>query len=220
MKHLLLLIVVALLTAPVRANGPEWERLPDMPVAVAAPAVSVAGRNAVVTGGVVLGGGATAAVQVMGLDGFSWTLPLKLNTPRYQHAQITLGDGRILVAGGRTRLPAASPEATRSCELIASDLSQIKPTADLPMPMRSPTLHLLPDGRVAAVDYQVLAVFDPANETWTVVCPLHAPRREHASLLLADGSILIGGGIGQASFERVDLSTGNSTLLAAAAAGS
>ena len=211
------LILIGLLLSGMTSvsTAQTWERLPDMPVAVAAPAVSVAGRNVVVTGGVVLGGGATTAIQVMDLDRFSWTLPLKLNTPRYQHAQITLNDGRILVAGGRTRLPAASPEATRSCELIAADLSQIKPTADLPMPIRSPTLHKLPDGRVAAVDYQVLAVFDPANETWTVVCPLLAPRREHASLLLDDGSILIGGGIGQAFFERVDLAAGKSTLLSA-----
>lgn len=186
-----------------------------MPVAVAAPAVSVAGRKAVVTGGVVLGGGATGAVQVMDLDGFSWALPLMLNTPRYQHAQVTLNDGRILVAGGRTRLPAVSPEATRSCELIAADLSGVQPTADLPMPIRSPTLHLLPDARVAAVDYRVLAVFDPAEETWTVLCPLLQTRREHASLLLADGTILIGGGIGQASFERVDLAAGQSQLLTA-----
>jgi len=206
---------VLLCGLPSAAAAQTWERLPDMPVAAAALAVSVAGRNAVVTGGVVLGGGATGAVQVMDLDGLAWTLPLALNTPRYQHAQVTLQDGRILVAGGRTRLPAVAPEATRSCELIAADLSAVNPTADLPMPMRSPTLHLLPDGRVAAVDYQVLAIFDPQAETWTVLCPLLAPRREHASLLLDDGSILIGGGIGQATFERVDLAAGKSRLLSA-----
>lgn len=198
-----------------RADGPRWERLPDMPVAAAAPAVSVSGRRAVVTGGVVLGGGATSAVQVLDLDGLSWTLSAALNTPRYQHAQVTLDDGRILVAGGRTRLPGLQPEATRSCELIAADLSEVKRTADLPVPMRSPTMHLMPDGRVAAVDLQVLAVFDPKDESWSVAAPLLQPRREHASLLLADGTILIAGGIGQATFERVDLAQGQSRVLAA-----
>lgn len=206
---------VLLCGLPRAVAAQTWERLPDMPVAVAAPAASVRGRSAVVTGGVVLGGGATGAVQAMDLDGLTWTLPTVLNTPRYQHAQVTLQDGRILVAGGRTRLPGLMPEATRSCELIAADLSAVNPTADLPVPMRSPTLHLLNDGRVAAVDYQVLAVFDPAEQTWAVASPLMHSRREHASLLLDDGTILIAGGIGQASFERVDLEKGQSRVLSA-----
>ena len=195
--------------------GPSWERLPDMPIATAAPAVSVQGRRAVVSGGVVLGSGASVAVQVLDLDGLTWSLPTMLNTPRYQHGQITLNDGRILIVGGRTRLPAATPQATRSCELISADLAASEPTADLPVPMRSPTLHLLNDGRVAAVGMLVTAVFDPEQAAWTIAAPLRQVRREHASVMLKDGTILVGGGIGRSTFERVDLVEGKSRELRA-----
>jgi hypothetical protein len=198
---------------PVAVVAQTWERLADMPVAVAAPAVSVQGRRAVVTGGVVLGGAASGAVQVLDLDGLTWTQPITLNTPRYQHAQMTLDDGRLLIVGGRTRLPAGTPEATASCELISADLTACEPVADLPMPMRSPTLHTLNDGRIAAVGAHIVAVFDPGQGTWTGVSPLHQPRREHASIMLVDGRILVGGGIGRSTFELVDLARGESVLL-------
>lgn len=212
-KHLLCLIVVAMLAVSVCADEPQWERLADMPIAVAAPAVSVQGRRAVVTGGVMLGGATSGAVQVLDLDGRTWALPLALNTPRYQHAQITLDDGRILVTGGRTRQPAAVPVATASCELISADLLTCQPTADLPLPIRSPTLHKLADGRVVAVGMRMATVFDPQQAVWTLLTPLHQMRMEHASLLLADGTILVAGGINCAGFEIVDPVKAQSTLL-------
>lgn len=204
-----------MLTVTVCADDPQWERLADMPVAVAAPAVSVRGRLAVVTGGVVLGSGASGAVQVLDLDGLTWSLPVQLNTPRYQHGQITLGDGRILIVGGRTRRPAERPVATASCELISAELTACKPTADLPMPMRSPTLHKLDDGKVVAVGSHVVAVYEPKEAAWTVAAPLRQARREHASVLLDNGTILIGGGIGRSTFEQVDLASGKSVQLKA-----
>lgn len=204
-----------MLAATVRADGPAWERLGDMPIAVAAPAVSVAERRAVVTGGVVLGSGTSTAVQVLDLDEMVWSLPIVLNTARYQHGQVTLDDGRVLVVGGRTRLPAARPVATVSCELISADLTACEPTGELPMPMRSPTLHKLGDGRVAAVGGHVVAVFDPEEAAWDVAVPLKFARNEHTSLVLADGTILIGGGIGRSGFVRVDLARGEAEILEA-----
>jgi len=176
-----------------------------MPIAVAAPALSLQGRRAVVTGGVVLGGSASGAVQVMDLDGLAWTQPTALNTPRYQHAQVTLKDGRILILGGRTHRLGQRSQSLAGCEIIAADFSQTTPTGDLPMPMRSPTAHRLPDGRVLAVGNRVAALFDPMTELWQPVTPLSHPRNEHASVLLTDGTVLVGGGIGQSTFERIDL---------------
>ena len=184
-----------------------------MPVATAAPAASVTGNKAVVSGGVVLGSGATTTIQTLDLDTLKWSLPLSLNTARYQHGQITLQDGRILIVGGRTRLPAAQPNPTASCELISADLTQCQPTADLPQPSQSPTLHLLDDGRVVAVTVLLVCIYDPATETWQPLCPLHQPRRGQDSIMLRDGTLLIAGGIGRTTFERVDLKAGESTLL-------
>jgi len=206
---------VLLCVLPSALAAQTWERLADMPVAVAAPAVSAVGRRAVVTGGVLLGGGASDAVQVLDLDALTWSRPTTLNTARYQHAQVTLADGRVLVVGGLSRQPGHNGVPLAGCELIDLDQAVSEPTGGLPMPMRTPTLHLLGDGAVAAVGNQVVAVFDPRAGTWGVLAALHQPRRGHASVLLEDGTLLVGGGIGRSTFERVDLARGTSILMKA-----
>ncbi len=191
-----------------------WESLPEMPIAVAAPAVSVAGRRAVLTGGMTLGGGASTAVQVMDLDTFEWTEPMQLQTARYQHAQITLPDGRVLVAGGRSsRVPGQLREGIKQCELIDLEKNTVTPTGDLPMPMHSPTLHMLADGRVVVAGGHAVAVLDLGQGVWTTVAPLSQVRREHDSLILGDGTLLLVGGIRNWSIERVDLAAGTVTRL-------
>ncbi len=194
-------------------GGPSWERVADMPVAVAAPAVSAVGRRAVVTGGGLRGGGGSDAVQVLDLDELSWSRGVRLVTGRYQHGQVTLGDGRVLVVGGRSRRPGHVSQPLKSCELIDLGQEKSEATGDLPMPMRSPTVHVLGDGRVAAIGSHVVAVFDPAEGAWTAAVVLKQARREHASVVLEDGTLLVGGGIGRSTFERVDLDKGESLLL-------
>ena len=184
-----------------------------MPVAVADPAVSLRGREAIVTGGIMLGGGASPAVQVLDLDTMTWRVATRLVHGRYEHAQITLRDGRILVVGGRLREPATGPVTTASCELISADLKTSALTADLPMIMRTPTLHMLDDGRVVAVGMFIAAVFDPQKQTWTTLTKLKRRRSGHASVMLDDGTILIAGGVNESTFERLNPAAGTSELL-------
>ena len=206
--------VVALIAGHAPAvRAQVWETMPEMPTAVAAPAASIQGRSAVVTGGVVLGSSASDAVQVFDLDGLTWTQTTQLHTPRYQHAQVTLNDGRVLIIGGRTRKPSERPVSTSRCELISADLLSCGPTADLPAAMRSPTAHLLADGRVVAVGNELAAVFEPGAQQWRPIAALNRMRKEHASVLLADGTVLVGGGINRFGFERIDIDKGNSELL-------
>ena len=182
-------------------------------MAVAKPAVSLHRRRAVVTGGVMLGSGASTAVQVLDLDAMTWRVSAHLVHGRYEHAQITLKDGRILIVGGRLREPATGPVTTASCELISADLKTSTLTAELPMIIRTPTLHMLADGRVVAVGMLIAAVFDPETETWATLTPLKRRRSGHASVMLDDGTILIAGGVNQATFERLNPKTGTSELL-------
>ena len=214
--RLILCYVFVLFNGLTGVHAQQWESLPEMPIAVAAPAASVTGRKAVLTGGMLLGGGASKAVQVMDLDTFEWTEPVQLNTARYQHAQVTLPDGRVLVAGGRSsRIPGQVREAIKGCELIDLMKNTCTPTGDLPMPMHSPTLHLLADGRVVAAGGHAVAIYDPGEGAWTTVAPLSFIRREHESLILDDGTLLIIGGIRAWTIKRVDLTTGEVTKMKA-----
>lgn len=206
-------VVVVLCGWPTGVRGQAWEAIAEMPIAVAAPAVSVRGREAVVTGGVLLGGGASTVVQVLDLDGLTWSQPMSMLTARYQHAQMTLADGRILIVGGRGRIPGHNGVPLKSCELIDLAENQNATVGDLPMPMRSPTLHGLPDGRVAAVGHHVVAVLDLETLEWSVASSLKQPRREHVSHRLADGTLLIVGGIGRWTIERVDLNQTTSLVM-------
>lgn len=207
---------VVLSGLPTGVWAQAWESLPEMPIAVAAPAVSVVGRKAVLTGGVVLGGGASSAVQVMDLDTFEWTEPVRLHTARYQHTQVTLADGRVLVVGGRSsRTPGQSGDGIKRCELIDLETNISTPTGDLPMPMHSPTLHLLKDGRAVVAGGHAVAIYEPGTGEWTTVAPLKFVRREHDSLMLEDGTLLIVGGIRAWTIMRVDLEAGVATRLKA-----
>ncbi len=212
-RLIICLVCATMCTMTSVTHAQTWERLPDMPVAVAAPALSLQGRNAVVTGGVVLGSGSTKAVQVLDLDTMTWRVSTALVHARYQHAQITLQDGRILIVGGRKREPATGPVTTASCELISADLTSCELTAELPIISRTPTLHMLGDGRVVSVGVHIVAIFDPENETWETQMPLRQRRSGHTSVMLDDGTILVAGGVNNATFERVDLQAGESTML-------
>lgn len=62
------------------------------------------------------------------------------------------------------------------------------------------------DGSAAAL--ATAAIFDPAAETWTATGPLQTPRRLHTTTALADGKVLVAGGIsGPAQFPAPGLAS-------------
>jgi hypothetical protein len=186
-----------------------------LPLAVISPAASITDTKLIVTGGLTLGGGASPAIQIMDLSAsdMKWSTPFLLRNARFRHAQITLLDGRILIIGGSGREIGNRSAALASCELITADLTQSQPAAPLPTSMACPTAHLLPDGRGLAIGDSLAAIYDPQLNTWTAAIALHDFRREHASLLLPDGGVLVLGGIGKSSLERIDPTLGVTSLL-------
>ena len=75
------------------------------------------------------------------------------------------------------------------------------------------TLTLLSDGRVLAsggsdatrmdyVPYSATEIFDPYTLSWSPGPDLAIPRTKHSATLLADGTVLVAGGIGPATGEQ------------------
>lgn len=127
----------------------------------------------------------------------AWSAAGGMVRPRTEHAAVVLGDGRVLVAGGRSSgTPSASAEifdpTSGAWSEVASMLTA-RPDAF--------TLTLLQDGRALAVGgssgapLAAAEIFDPGTATWSATAALPTARAFHAAQLLADGSVLVAGGV-------------------------
>lgn len=220
MKRLALIAVSVLLALALRAAADEptplrWERLAPMPVGVFDAAISRSGDAAVVSGGIDQIGQALGWAQVFDLRANAWKQPIRLVTPRCLHAQATLPDGRVLVAGGKVGSVPGNLRSLRSAELI--DLKAGRSTAlpDLPQALAEPTAHTLPDGRAIVIGGTTASVFDPGSGQWSRHIGLRDKRTGHASVMLDDGRVVAIGGVGRTSIELIDPARGLSTMLAA-----
>ena len=130
--------------------------------------------------------------------GFSWTgaattgdgIPLGETATR-------LADGRVLVTGGCSKEAALYDPATGT----------FSPTGSLSSVRSGDTATLLSDGRVlfaggyncapAGADgtWASAELYDPATGTFNPTGSMAAPRQQHTATLLADGRVLIVGGL-------------------------
>lgn len=118
----------------------------------------------------------------------TWTAAATLATPRFSHDAVRLQDGRVLVLGGD------DDSATVQIYDPRSDLWG----AVLPSPVvRSPaTATLLDDGSVFVYSGAgAPAIFDPRRASWREVAG--SARDGHVATRLADGRLLVAGGIGE-----------------------
>ncbi len=117
----------------------------------------------------------------------------------------------------------SSPAARRRSFRLALAAVALAFTAGLPRPASADsagtmivprynhTATLLPDGRVLVAggfaqmgtDFPTTAtceIYDPATNSWAFTGTLHEARENHAAILLADGRVLVAGGVGDAGF--------------------
>ncbi len=136
---------------------------------------------------------------------------------RAAHTATSLGNGRVLVAGGFT-----GQEATiAGAELYDPSSRRFTLTARMATPRQSHTATALADGKVllaGGYDARGTAlasaeIFDPSAGTFAATGTMRSARAGQVAVRLADGRVLLAGGVGPgwtflASAELYDPSTG------------
>ena len=148
--------------------------------------------------------GTTAACERFNPLRDNWLETGNLNTARDSHSATRLSDGRVLVAGGY----AADGRPTATAEIYDPSSGAWSATVGLPFALRSHTATRLADGRVLVVggagDRRVLGgtgilavadLYDPESGRWSSASPLETARLEHSATLLANGRVLVAGGL-------------------------
>ena len=136
----------------------------------------------------------------------SWSVTGNLNTPRYGHTATLLANGKVLVTGGLDR--ALAPfGVTDSAELYDSATGTWGSTGNLNTGRSGHTATLLANGKVLVVGGRdhiappffgltgSAELYDPATETWSSTGNLNTSRSGHTATLLANGQVLVAGGI-------------------------
>ena len=120
---------------------------------------------------------------------------------------VRLTDGRVLVTGGDALTPEEEgddqPAAT---EIIDPATGSITTVGEMVHPRYGHSATLLPDGRVLIAGGDIgggimqqnvpAEIFDPGTGTFRAIEPLQHHRLYHRATLLADGRVLLTGGLG------------------------
>lgn len=181
------------------------------------PLQALRGTTSVVAlpgGRVMVAGGGMGRVPLAASEVFeprfgSWTDWAELNQPRRGQRAVALKDGSVLVAGGiaRGELLSSAEVHGRSAGSPWREVERMRQSR------LGHTMTVLPSGRVLVTGgtggsansgrggqtvrpVASAELFDPESRTWDDVGRMRIPRFEHSASLLADGRVLIAGGIG------------------------
>jgi hypothetical protein len=131
----------------------------------------------------------------------AWSNPGAMLSQHAEHVQVTLQDGRVLVAGGFN--DNRSSAATNAVELFDPAHGTWAAGAPLPHPVADATATLLRDGSVLVAGGDSSGVqradavrYDPARNAWSSAGSFADARETHVAALLPDGKVLIAGGRG------------------------
>jgi len=164
--------------------------------------VLVAGGN---SGSLVSAAGlASAELYHVNLESFDLLPPM--HSARTLHRATTLADGRVLLTGGVN----ASGTPISAAEVYDPAVRSFQPVASLSVPRVGHSATLLPDGRVliaggsssfssissfATSSRDTTEIFDPAGNSFSAGPVLSEVKTFHEAVALADGRVLISGGI-------------------------
>ena len=152
-----------------------------------------------VTGGY----GAPAFEEIYNPVANTWTKIPRMLTTRYSHTATMLANGLVLITGGTGAATLAS------AELYDPAARAWKPTGSMKTARSGHTATLLANGMVlvtggccdasaGALPLTSLTsaeLYDPATGTWSATGAMASARASHTATLLADGSVLVAGGL-------------------------
>jgi hypothetical protein len=132
----------------------------------------------------------------------SWSPAGALRAPREGFSLVALQDGGALVLGGRQRR--AEPDAAGAIFEAASTPETFEPAGNTWRRLENAQLRggapvQLPDGWVFVLDGRTVRLLDPLTGIVRSGAPLPTERGDAQAILLADGSVLVGGGWSQAA---------------------
>lgn len=132
-----------------------------------------------------------------------------MSVPRFDHTATLLPSGKVLVAGGETRLVGCCPVPTSIAELYDPATGNWTIAGAMTTPRERHTATLLFNGKVLVVGgagdnpnpttlLSSAELYDPDRRTWSQTGSLNARREGHTATLLPNGKVLIAGGRGVA----------------------
>jgi N-acetylneuraminic acid mutarotase len=145
-----------------------------------------------------------------------WTLTGSLTNALSLHTATLLPNGRVLVAGGSDN----SGNAFAAAQLYNPATGTWTGTNAMAKARYAHTATLLPNGKVlvaggttnqydptSASLVQPAELFNPTNDTWTTTGALNFPRFFHTATLLANGKVLVTGGMNADTFPTTILNS-------------
>lgn len=126
----------------------------------------------------------------------AWGATAAMPEPRYNHASVRLGDGRVIVAGGSN-----DEDFVRRSALYDPRTNRWVPGPDLGEARELPAATPLPDGGALVsggfADVAPIRAerYDPRAEAWRPTGEMSSSRWLHRQTLLEDGRVLVTGGV-------------------------
>src|SRR5437868_7210016 len=120
----------------------------------------------------------------------------KMTSPRFLAGSALLSDGRVLVAGGNN-----GTDHLSSAEIFNPSTGTWSAVPPLSTARYALGMATLQDGRVLAVggtaDFPGAEIFNPASGTWSPTVDMaQVPRYFFETIPLADGRVMVAGGVG------------------------
>lgn len=158
-----------------------------------------------------------------GLVHGTWSTTGSMAVPRAYHTATLLPNGKVLVIGGRGLLavPAAweqAGSAISSAELYDPKTRIWSSAGTLRTPRFGHTATLLASGKVLVVGGDLTGpssefpagldslssaeLYDPQTNSWSLAASMPTPRAFHTAALLADGRVLVAGGIASTTADQ------------------